>query len=59
MFAYPNGKPGADYHRRHVDMVRPPGFEAAPSTVAGTAGPAATRGSCRAPRHGSGTARAS
>jgi peptidoglycan/xylan/chitin deacetylase (PgdA/CDA1 family) len=39
MFAYPNGKPGADYDQRHVDMVRSLGFEAALSTVAGTAGP--------------------
>ena len=38
MFAYPNGKPGADYDQRHVDMVRSLGFEAALSTVAGTAG---------------------
>ena len=39
LFAYPNGKPGADYDQRHVDMVRSLGFEAALSTVAGTAGP--------------------
>ena len=39
MFAYPNGKPGADYQQRHVDMVRSLGFEAALSTVADTAGP--------------------
>jgi peptidoglycan/xylan/chitin deacetylase (PgdA/CDA1 family) len=37
LFAYPNGKPGADYHQRHVDMVNQLGFEAAVSTVAGTA----------------------
>jgi peptidoglycan/xylan/chitin deacetylase (PgdA/CDA1 family) len=38
LFAYPNGKPGLDYDLRHVDMVRALGFEAALSTVAGTAG---------------------
>lgn len=37
MFAYPNGKPGIDYHSRHVDMVRQLGFEAAFSTVPGVA----------------------
>lgn len=37
LFAYPNGKPGLDYHQRHVDMVGALGFEAAFSTVAGTA----------------------
>jgi peptidoglycan/xylan/chitin deacetylase (PgdA/CDA1 family) len=37
LFAYPNGKPGADYRQRHVEMVRELGFEAACSTVAGTA----------------------
>lgn len=37
MFAYPNGKPGADYHQHHVDMVRELGFTSAFSTVAGTA----------------------
>ena len=31
-FAYPNGKPGTDYARRHVDMVRRLGFEAAVTT---------------------------
>jgi peptidoglycan/xylan/chitin deacetylase (PgdA/CDA1 family) len=31
-FAYPNGKPGADYSRRHVDLVRRLGFEAAVTT---------------------------
>ncbi|WP_343731631.1 polysaccharide deacetylase family protein [Duganella sp.] len=36
-FAYPNGKPGADYHQRHVDMVRALGFTSAFSTVAGAA----------------------
>lgn len=36
-FAYPNGKPGADYHQRHIDMVRTLGFTSAFSTVAGAA----------------------
>lgn len=37
LFAYPNGRPGTDYHQRHVEMVRESGFEAAFSTVAGVA----------------------
>jgi peptidoglycan/xylan/chitin deacetylase (PgdA/CDA1 family) len=37
LFAYPNGKPGTDYRQCHVDMVNAQGFEAAVSTVAGTA----------------------
>jgi peptidoglycan/xylan/chitin deacetylase (PgdA/CDA1 family) len=37
LFAYPNGKPGVDYTRRHVDMVRALGFAAAVSTTAGAA----------------------
>lgn len=32
LFAYPNGKPGSDYTRRDVDIVRRLGFEAAVST---------------------------
>ncbi|MYM67267.1 polysaccharide deacetylase family protein [Pseudoduganella sp. FT55W] len=36
-FAYPNGRPGADYRQRHVEMVREAGFEAAFSTVPGVA----------------------
>lgn len=32
LFAYPNGKPGKDYSREHVDLVRRAGFEAAFST---------------------------
>lgn len=32
LFAYPNGKPGKDYHQGHVDMVREAGFEAAFTT---------------------------
>lgn len=39
LFAYPNGKPGVDYTRRHVDMVAAMGFEAAVSTTAGAAYP--------------------
>lgn len=38
LFAYPNGKPMADYTPRHVEMVRALGFDAALTTVAGTAG---------------------
>jgi peptidoglycan/xylan/chitin deacetylase (PgdA/CDA1 family) len=34
-FAYPNGKPYADYSRRHVEMVRRLGFEAAVTTCWG------------------------
>ena len=37
MFAYPNGKPGRDYRREHVGMVRDLGFEAAVSTAWGVA----------------------
>ena len=37
LFAFPNGKSGVDYARRHVDMVRRAGFDAAFSTVWGTA----------------------
>lgn len=36
-FAYPNGKPGTDYHAEHVAMVRRAGFEAAVSTAWGAA----------------------
>jgi peptidoglycan/xylan/chitin deacetylase (PgdA/CDA1 family) len=36
-FAYPNGKPGLDYERTHVDMVREAGFAAAVSTAWGPA----------------------
>ncbi|MBK1691684.1 carbohydrate esterase family protein [Ectothiorhodospira mobilis] len=35
VFAYPNGKPGKDYRREHVPMVRDCGFDAAVSTVWG------------------------
>lgn len=35
LFAYPNGKPGADYTAEHVAMVRRLGFDAAVSTSPG------------------------
>lgn len=37
LFAYPNGRPGADYGPEHVAMVRDAGFSAAMSTVWGAA----------------------
>ena len=37
LFAYPNGKPGEDYGKNHVAMVRELGFTAAVSTAWGTA----------------------
>jgi peptidoglycan/xylan/chitin deacetylase (PgdA/CDA1 family) len=37
LFAYPNGKPGSDYGRRDVDIVRKAGFAAAASTISGAA----------------------
>jgi peptidoglycan/xylan/chitin deacetylase (PgdA/CDA1 family) len=37
VFAYPNGKPGQDYQREHIDIVRSLGFEAAVSTSWGVA----------------------
>jgi peptidoglycan/xylan/chitin deacetylase (PgdA/CDA1 family) len=40
LFAYPNGKPGRDYRREHVALVRKLGFEAAVSTAWGVAHPA-------------------
>ncbi len=36
-FAYPNGRPGRDYERSHVQMVRKVGYEAAVSTAWGCA----------------------
>jgi peptidoglycan/xylan/chitin deacetylase (PgdA/CDA1 family) len=36
-FAYPNGMPGVDYGRAHVDIVREVGFDAAFSTAWGAA----------------------
>ncbi|MBP6252287.1 MAG: polysaccharide deacetylase family protein [Rubrivivax sp.] len=38
LFAYPNGKPGADYSSETVDVVRGLGFDAAVSTAPGTLG---------------------
>lgn len=38
MFAYPNGKPGADFGPEHVEMVRRAGFSAAVTTSWGSAG---------------------
>jgi peptidoglycan/xylan/chitin deacetylase (PgdA/CDA1 family) len=38
LFAYPNGKFGADYNEEHVHMVKSQGFSAALSTNWGTAG---------------------
>jgi peptidoglycan/xylan/chitin deacetylase (PgdA/CDA1 family) len=35
VFAYPNGRPGRDYDRRHVEMVRAAGFRCAVSTAQG------------------------
>ncbi|CAL95882.1 polysaccharide deacetylase family protein [Azoarcus olearius] len=37
LFAYPNGRPAADYRAEHVEMVRAAGFKAAVSTAAGAA----------------------
>lgn len=37
LFAYPNGKPGRDYGRRHVELVKGAGFAAAVSTTSGVA----------------------
>lgn len=37
LFAYPNGKPGSDYKREHVDAVRALGFDAAVTTSWGVA----------------------
>jgi peptidoglycan/xylan/chitin deacetylase (PgdA/CDA1 family) len=36
VLAYPNGKPGTDYDRRHVAMARALGFRCAVSTARGT-----------------------
>ena len=35
VFAYPNGKPGVDYDREHVDLLGKCGFRAAVTTVSG------------------------
>jgi peptidoglycan/xylan/chitin deacetylase (PgdA/CDA1 family) len=37
-FAYPNGRPGRDYARTHVEMVRQCGYGAAVSTARGSVG---------------------
>ena len=37
LFAYPNGKPGQDYHWGHVEIIRNLGFEGAVSTSWGSA----------------------
>lgn len=37
LFAYPDGKPGADFEKRHVNMLRSAGFEAAVTTASGAA----------------------
>jgi peptidoglycan/xylan/chitin deacetylase (PgdA/CDA1 family) len=39
LFAYPNGKPGKDYHSEHPEMVRTAGYTAAFSTAWGAARP--------------------
>jgi len=43
LFAYPNGRPGDDYGREHVRMVREAGFTAAVSTAWGAAHRASDR----------------
>jgi peptidoglycan/xylan/chitin deacetylase (PgdA/CDA1 family) len=43
LFAYPNGVPGRDYAREHVDLVRDCGFTAAVSTGWGAASPESDR----------------
>ena len=37
LFAYPNGVPGRDYGRQHVQIIRQAGFRAAFTTAAGAA----------------------
>jgi peptidoglycan/xylan/chitin deacetylase (PgdA/CDA1 family) len=37
LFAYPNGKPGVDYHAESVELVKEAGFDAAFSTAWGVA----------------------
>jgi peptidoglycan/xylan/chitin deacetylase (PgdA/CDA1 family) len=43
LFAYPSGKPGADYGPNHVAIVKHLGFRAAVATTRGAAGSAADR----------------
>lgn len=37
LFAYPNGKPGCDFEKRHANMLRSAGFDAAVTTAPGAA----------------------
>ncbi|MES2317118.1 MAG: polysaccharide deacetylase family protein [Pseudomonadota bacterium] len=39
LFAYPSGKPGCDFEKRHGNMLRSAGFDAAVTTAAGAARP--------------------
>lgn len=39
LFAYPNGKPGCDFEKRHGNMLRSAGFDAAVTTAFGAARP--------------------
>lgn len=39
LFAYPNGKPGCDFEKRHGNMLRSAGFDAAVTTARGAARP--------------------
>jgi peptidoglycan/xylan/chitin deacetylase (PgdA/CDA1 family) len=39
LFAYPNGKPGCDFEKRHANMLRSAGFDAAVTTAPGAARP--------------------
>jgi peptidoglycan/xylan/chitin deacetylase (PgdA/CDA1 family) len=43
LFAYPNGRPGKDYHREHADLVARLGFDYAVTTAWGTAGADSSR----------------
>ncbi len=49
LFAYPNGKPGADFDDRHPALLRDLGFRAAVTTTAGVAGVGTDR--MRLPRY--------
>lgn len=37
LFAYPNGQPGADFDKRHTNMLRSAGFDAAVTSAGGAA----------------------
>jgi peptidoglycan/xylan/chitin deacetylase (PgdA/CDA1 family) len=39
LFAYPNGRPGQDFEKRHTNMLRAQGFDAAVTTARGAARP--------------------